>query len=67
MPMSSSIRWAERVLRVHIAARELGCSTRTVIRMIQRGEICAIRIGRRAWGIRACDLYGCGRGRNDRN
>ncbi len=53
----------ERVLRVHIAAQKLSCSKRTVIRRIQRGEIPATRIGRRAWGIRAGDLDGKKRGR----
>ena len=53
----------ERILRVHIVAQKLNCSTRTVIRRIQSGEIPAIRIGRRPWGIRARDLDGKTRGR----
>ena len=46
----------DRILRVHTAARQLGCSTRTVRRHVQQHKIPAVRIGRRAWGIRASDL-----------
>ncbi len=45
-----------RILRVHTAAKILGCSARTVRRRILKREIPATRVGRRAWGIRACDL-----------
>jgi excisionase family DNA binding protein len=45
-----------RILRVHTAAKILGCSPRTVRRRILNHEIPAIRMNRRAWGIRACDL-----------
>jgi excisionase family DNA binding protein len=45
-----------KVVRVHVAARMLGCSPRTIRRLIQHQEIPAMRLGRRAWGIRACDL-----------
>jgi excisionase family DNA binding protein len=64
--MNSSYEWsAEGVVRVHIAAQKLDCSTRTVIRRIRRGQIPATRIGRRAWGIRVSDLQGkrCDKGR----
>jgi excisionase family DNA binding protein len=60
----------ERILRVHIAALKLNCSARTIIRKIEHGEIAATRIGRRAWGIRACDLVAGKLGRGgylDRN
>jgi excisionase family DNA binding protein len=49
---------ADRLLRVHTAARMLGCSPRTVRRRIQNHEIPATRTGcRAAWVIRARDLY----------
>jgi len=46
----------DRFVRVHIAARMLGCSPRTVRRRIEHREIPAMRLGRRAWVIRTCDL-----------
>jgi excisionase family DNA binding protein len=42
--------------RIHTIARQLGCSTRTIRRRIQTQAVPAIRIGRRAWGVRASDL-----------
>jgi excisionase family DNA binding protein len=53
---SVKVETADRMLRVHTLARLLGCSSRTVRRRIQNDEIPAIRIGRRAWGVRASDL-----------
>jgi excisionase family DNA binding protein len=47
---------ADRIVRVHIAARILGCSERTVRRWIENQKIPAERIGRRAWGIRTSIL-----------
>lgn len=49
-------RREDRILRVHTAAKILGCSSRTIRRRILNHEIPAIRMNRRAWGIRACDL-----------
>jgi excisionase family DNA binding protein len=46
----------DRIIRVHIAARLLRCSGRTIRRRIQNQEIPASRIGRRAWGVRVSDL-----------
>jgi excisionase family DNA binding protein len=46
----------DRIVRVHIAARILGCSARTVRRRIENHKIPAERIGRRAWGIRTSVL-----------
>lgn len=46
--VNSSTRGPE-VLRVHIAARKIGCSPRTVRRLIQRGVLPAQRFGQRAW------------------
>jgi excisionase family DNA binding protein len=55
--MDFSGYWREdRILRVHTAAKILGCSTRTIRRRILNHEIPATRMNRRAWGIRACDL-----------
>jgi excisionase family DNA binding protein len=55
--MNFNAYWREdRVLRVHTAARILGCSPRTIRRRILKHEILATRMNRRAWGIRACDL-----------
>jgi len=60
----------DRIVRVHVAARILGCSARTVRRRIENQKIPAERIGRRAWGIRTSVLnrrpYGNG-GSNGRN
>jgi excisionase family DNA binding protein len=53
---SVRVESANRMLRVHTLARLLGCSTRTIRRRIQNEEIPAVRIGRRAWGVRASDL-----------
>jgi excisionase family DNA binding protein len=52
----SPIISVDRILRVHIVAKLLGCSGRTVRRHIQNQRIKAARIGRRAWGIRLSDL-----------
>lgn len=41
----------KHLVRVHIAVRKLGCSTRTIRRMIQKGQITASRVNRRAWGV----------------
>ena len=46
----------ERVLRVHTAAKLLGCSNRTVRRRILEKKIPAARIGQRALGIRISDV-----------
>lgn len=55
-------RREDRILRVHTAAKILGCSPRTIRRRILKRELPAIRMDRRSWGIRACDLK---RVRND--
>jgi excisionase family DNA binding protein len=47
---------AERLLPVHIAARHLRCSGRTVRRYITTGRLRAVRVNRRAWGIRITDV-----------
>ena len=44
------------VLRVHTVAYWLGCSRRTVRRLIQNGELPAQREGLRAWGILRSDV-----------
>jgi excisionase family DNA binding protein len=45
-----------RFILVHHAAERLGCSDRTVRRLIQQGRIPARRKGRRAWTINPSDL-----------
>jgi excisionase family DNA binding protein len=50
--MHSGDRGIDKLILVHIAARVLRCSPRTVRRRILKGKIPAIRIGRRCWGIR---------------
>jgi len=47
---------AERLLPVHIAARYLRCSGRTVRRYITTGSLPAERVNQRAWGIREVDI-----------
>lgn len=49
---------AEKLLPVHIAARHLRCSGRTVRRYITTGRLKAVRVNRRAWGIRGADVFG---------
>ena len=49
--MNSLSQTDDRLLRVHVLARLLGCSCRTARRLIERHLIPAVRIGRRAWGI----------------
>ena len=44
------------VLHVHIAARRLGCSPRTVRRLIQLRTLPAQRLGRRRWGLLVTDV-----------
>jgi excisionase family DNA binding protein len=46
----------DRLLRVHVLSRRLGCSRRTVRRLIEQHVIPAVRIGRRAWGVYRSDL-----------
>jgi excisionase family DNA binding protein len=43
-------------LRVHIAAERIGCSRRTVRRLIQMGKLPAQREGQRAWIIPRRDV-----------
>jgi Helix-turn-helix domain len=46
----------DRLIRVHIAARVLGRSPRSITRWIGKGRLPATRLNRRSWGIRAVDL-----------
>jgi excisionase family DNA binding protein len=46
----------DRLLPVHIAARRLDCSDRTLRRWIALRKVPAQRIGRRRWGIRLRDI-----------
>ena len=43
-------------IRVHIAAKRIGCSTRTVRRYIERGILPAQRIGQRSWSVLVADV-----------
>jgi hypothetical protein len=54
--VSPTLGNADRIVRVHTIAKLLGCSPRTVRRRIQNHVELAIRIGRRAWGVRASNL-----------
>jgi excisionase family DNA binding protein len=44
------------MVKVHHAARTIGCSTRTVRRMIQQGKLKALRLGQRSWAILRSDV-----------
>ena len=55
-PKLNEVGAAERLLPVHIVARHLRCSGRTVRRYIATGRLPAERINRRAWGIRITDV-----------
>ena len=46
---------AERIY-VHVAANRIGCSKRTIRRLIKDGKLRAERHGRRAWLILRCDV-----------
>jgi excisionase family DNA binding protein len=52
----STLQVPPPILLVHNAERRMGCSARTVRRLIQEGRILAHRQGRRAWAINATDL-----------
>jgi excisionase family DNA binding protein len=47
---------AIRRVRVHIAARKLGCSPRSIRRYIQEGRLPAERIGARIWLLLESDV-----------
>jgi len=47
---------ANKLLPVHIAARHLRRSARTVTRLINKGRLPARRINRRSWGVRVSDV-----------
>lgn len=65
--MNPFVSSSDRILRVHNVARLLGCSPRTIRRRIQKRQIIAMRIGRRAWGVRACDLQHTNEGAHGRD
>jgi excisionase family DNA binding protein len=44
------------MLRVHIVARRLGCSRRTIRRLILNGELPAQRLGQRPWVVLRTDI-----------
>jgi excisionase family DNA binding protein len=62
-PHSKSLVMPYGTVPVHIAAKHLNCSARTVRRWIQQGRLRAERIGRRAWAILRRDIKNL---RNDR-
>ncbi|WP_366513516.1 helix-turn-helix domain-containing protein [Sediminibacterium sp.] len=45
-----------RYLSVHVVAQRLGISTRSVLRLIDSGELPAWRPGQRAWQVSELDL-----------
>lgn len=48
-------RLADRI-RVHNAAKRMGCSPRTVRRLIQEGTLPAERVGMRCWAVLRTDV-----------
>lgn len=46
---------ADRI-RVHHAAKRIGCSARTVRRLIQEGTLPAERVGMRCWVVNRVDV-----------
>jgi hypothetical protein len=52
----SSADEGSKLLPVHIAARHLGRSARTVTRLINNGKLPAKRINRRSWGVCSTDI-----------
>ena len=53
---STGCNVAAGVVRVHIAARRIGRSPRTIRRWIQLGVLPARKVGLRRWAIFAADL-----------
>jgi excisionase family DNA binding protein len=51
------------MLRVHIAARRLGRSPRTIRRFIQNGDLPAQRLGQRPWVVLSTDIEHFRKGR----
>jgi excisionase family DNA binding protein len=62
-PHTESFANPHETVPVHIAAKHLNCSTRTVRRWIQQHRLRAERIGQRAWAVMRCDIENL---RNDR-
>jgi excisionase family DNA binding protein len=44
------------MLRVHVVARRLGCSPRTIRRLILNGKLAAQRLGQRPWVVLSTDI-----------
>ncbi len=54
---SASGRFApSEAIRVHIAAKRIGRSPRTIRRYIERGILPAVRLGQRRWLIHSADI-----------
>jgi excisionase family DNA binding protein len=47
---------SDRTILVHVAARKIGCSPRTIRRYIQKGILRAWRVGRRSWLVMLSDV-----------
>lgn len=53
---ASGISAMPEAIRVHIAAKRIGCSPRTIRRYIELGKLPAQRIGQRSWLVIADDV-----------
>ena len=54
--VNAAVRIPPDCMRVRQAAGQIGCNERTVLRMIEHGEIRAVRIGRRYWAVHRADV-----------
>jgi excisionase family DNA binding protein len=54
-PVSGRFATSEAV-RVHVAAKRIGRSPRTIRRYIEQGILPAVRLGQRAWLIHSIDV-----------
>ena len=54
--VNAGVRIPPDCMRVRQAAGQIGCNERTVLRMIEHGEIRAVRIGRRYWAVHRADV-----------
>ena len=54
--VNAGVRIPPDCMRVRQAAGQIGCNERTLLRMIEHGEIRATRIGRRYWAVHRADV-----------
>lgn len=55
-PASGNSCEMPEAIRVHVAAKRIGRSPRTIRRYIERGILPAVRLGQRAWLIQITDV-----------